>query len=170
MTDEPATPSQSGADAPAGTRTAPDTVPSGPVSILKCASCGASNRIRPSAKGTPHCGSCGKALPWIVRADEATFDAEADASVAVVVDLWAEWCAPCRMLSPILEQIATEYAGRIKVVKVNVDENPGLARTFGAQSIPLLLVIQGGRIVDRIVGLQPRTELTVRLTPYLLRR
>ena len=142
----------------------------GPVSILTCASCGTKNRIRPSGKGTPHCGSCGATLPWLVNASDATFDVEANASVAVLVDLWAPWCGPCRFVGPILEQLSKEYAGRLKVVKVNVDENPATQQRFQAMSIPTLVVIRAGRVVDRIVGALPRTDLTVRLTPHLIRR
>ena len=142
----------------------------GPVSILGCASCGKKNRIRPSPRGTPHCGSCGAALPWLVNGTDETFDAEAQASVAVLVDLWAPWCGPCRFVGPILEQLAHEYAGRLKVVKVNVDENPVLAQRFQASSIPTLVVLRDGRVVDRIVGALPKNQLTVQLTPHLLRR
>lgn len=141
----------------------------GPVSILTCAACGTRNRIRPSARGVPACGTCHVPLPWLVVASDATFEAEAAAAVAVVVDLWAEWCAPCRFVSPILEDLAREYAGRIKVVKVNVDENPALAQRFRAFSIPTLAVMLDGREVDRIVGALPKSQLAVRLTPHLLR-
>jgi thioredoxin 2 len=142
---------------------------SGPVSILTCASCGKKNRIRPSERGTPHCGSCGEKLPWIVDATDATFDQEARASVAVLVDLWAPWCGPCRFVSPIVEDLAREYANRLKVVKVNVDDNPVLAERFDARSIPTLLVLRDGRVVDRIVGALPKRDLSVRLTPHLLK-
>ena len=141
----------------------------GPESILVCAACGKRNRIRSSERGAPHCGSCGKALPWLVDATDATFDVEARSSVAVLVDLWAPWCGPCRFVSPILEELSREFAGRLKVVKVNVDENPILTRRFDAMSIPTIVVLRGGRVVDRIVGAMPKGDLTVRLTPHLLR-
>ena len=141
----------------------------GPTSILTCADCGKRNTIRPSAKGTPHCGSCGKPLPWVVSASDSTFEVEARSSVAVLVDLWAPWCGPCRVVGPIVEQLAGEYAGRLKVVKVNVDDNPGLARQFRAMSIPTLVVIKEGRVVDRIVGAMPKPELKMRLFPHVLR-
>ena len=151
--------------------TAGETVAAqGPESILVCASCGRRNRIRPSAKGAPHCGSCGQPLPWVVNASDATFETEARSSVAVLVDLWAPWCGPCRFVSPILEELARDFAGRLKVVKVNVDENPGLSRRFEAMSIPTLVILRGGRVVDRVVGALPKRDLTVRLTPHLLRR
>jgi thioredoxin 2 len=146
-----------------------EATPKGPESILVCAGCGAKNRIRPSERGVPHCGSCGKPLPWLVNATDATFDVEAKAAVTVLVDLWAPWCGPCRVVGPILEELARDFAGRLKVVKVNVDENPALAARFGAMSIPTLVVIRNGRVVDRIVGALPKSQLTIRLTPYLLR-
>ena len=141
-----------------------------PLSTLTCKGCGKANRIAPSPRGSPHCGNCGAALPWLVNAGDASFAVEADAAVPVLVDLWAPWCGPCRFVGPILEQLSAEFAGRLKVVKVNVDENPELARRFNAASIPTLVVLQGGRVVDRIVGALPKGELTVRLTPHLLRR
>jgi thioredoxin 2 len=141
----------------------------GPVAILTCASCGTKNRIRPSAHGVPVCSSCKTSLAWLADATDATFDVEAAAQVAVVVDLWAPWCGPCRFVGPILEDLAREYAGRLKVVKVDVDQNPALAQRFQAFSIPTLVVIRDGRVVDRIVGALPKPQLAVRLTPYLLR-
>ena len=103
----------------------------------------------------------------MVEADAKTFSAETSASVPVVVDFWAEWCGPCRMISPVLEDLAGRHAGRLKVVKVDVDANPGLAARFGAQSIPLMVVIRDGREVDRIVGALPRAALEQRLAPAL---
>jgi thioredoxin 2 len=144
--------------------------PEAPASVLVCKNCGAKNRIRPSARGMPTCGRCKQPLPWLVDATDATFDAEANASPAVVVDLWAPWCGPCRFVSPILEELSREYAGRLKVVKVNVDENPATAQRFEAFSIPTMVVLKDGRTVDRIVGALPKSQLTVRLTPWLLRR
>jgi thioredoxin 2 len=141
----------------------------GPQSTLTCAACGRQNRIRPSARGVPHCGDCGKPLPWLVNASDATFDVEADAAPAVLVDLWAPWCGPCRFVGPIVEQLAVEHAGRLKVVKVNVDDNPALTQRFQAFSIPTLIVLRSGRVVDRIVGAMPKPQLSARLTPHLAR-
>ena len=145
------------------------SAPGAPVSMLTCAECGKKNKIRPSERGTPHCGSCGVPVPWVVNATDATFAYEARASVAILVDLWAPWCGPCRVVGPMLEALAKEYAGRIKVVKVNVDDNPMLAQQFGASSIPTMIVIKGDRVVDRIVGAVPPNELKMRLFPYLMR-
>ncbi len=142
---------------------------SGPVSVLLCAACGKRNTIRPSARGAPHCGSCGKALPWLVNATDATFDVEAASSATVLVDLWAPWCGPCRFVAPVLEELSREYAGRLKVVKVNVDDNRALAQRFQATSIPTIVVLKGGRVVDRYQGALPKPDLTARLVPHLLR-
>ncbi|MDQ4048668.1 MAG: thioredoxin domain-containing protein, partial [Actinomycetota bacterium] len=85
-------------------------------------------------RGTPHCGRCKAALPWVVDAGDADFEQEAAASIPVLVDLWAPWCGPCRMVSPALERLAAKYAGRLKLVKVNVDEAPRTAQRFDARS------------------------------------
>jgi thioredoxin 2 len=135
------------------------------MSILACPSCGARNRVGPIASGAPRCAKCKAMLPWLVDADSASFDAEATASVPVVVDLWAPWCGPCRMIAPALAELAAEHAGKVKVVKVNVDEEPALGRRFDARSIPLLVVLRDGREVDRIVGALPPAALKARLAP-----
>ncbi len=138
-----------------------------PISVLKCAICGIANRITPSPHGAPHCGTCGKPLPWLVNADESTFEIETHAAPTVIVDLWAPWCGPCRFVGPILEELSRELAGRIKVVKVNVDENQGLALRYDARSIPTMLVMRDGAVVDRIVGALPKPALSARLLPHL---
>ena len=137
------------------------------MAIIVCLSCGARNRVSPIDSGFPRCPRCKSELPWLVDADTDSFAAETSASVPVVVDFWAAWCEPCRMISPVLEDLAGRHAGRLKVVKVDVDDNPGLAARFGALSIPLLVVIRDGREVDRIVGALPRAALEQRLEPVL---
>jgi thioredoxin 2 len=137
------------------------------MAIITCPSCGARNRVGPIASGIPRCPKCKTELPWLVDADDQSFPAETTASVPVVVDFWAAWCGPCRMISPVLEDLAGRHAGRLKVVKVDVDANPTLAARFGAQSIPLLVVIRDGREVDRIVGALRRAALEQRLAPVL---
>jgi thioredoxin 2 len=136
-------------------------------SLIVCPHCGRKNRVGPSAEGTPRCGNCHNLLPWVVDADEQSFEDEVHASVPVVVDLWAEWCGPCRMVSPVLQELATEHAGHLKVVKVDVDANPKLAQRFDAMSIPLLVVMRDGEEVDRVVGALPRRQLEQRLSPVL---
>jgi thioredoxin 2 len=141
----------------------------GPISTLRCAHCAKANRIRPSERGAPHCGSCEKPLPWLVNAGDETFDVEARTQLPVLVDLWAPWCGPCRFVGPIVASLAAEYAGRLKVVKVNVDESPAIAARYEARSIPTLLILRDGQPVDRIVGAMPKDALTARLLPHLLR-
>jgi thioredoxin 2 len=138
-----------------------------PISTLACANCGKRNRIGPSERGSPHCGNCGKPLAWVVDANESTFEVETRAQPTVVVDLWAPWCGPCRFVSPILDELAYLYAGRLKVVKVNVDENQGLARRFDAMSIPTLVVLRDGTVVDRVVGALPKPQLEAQITRHL---
>ncbi len=138
------------------------------MTIIACPNCGARNRVGPIGSGTPRCPRCKHPLPWVVDADSDTFSAETHASVPVVVDYWAAWCGPCRMISPVLEDLAQRHAGHIKVVKVDVDANPGLAAQAGAQSIPLLVVMRDGQERDRIVGALPRAALEERLAPILV--
>jgi thioredoxin 2 len=123
--------------------------------------------VRPAAEGIPRCANCHRPLPWVVDADRGSFDAEITASVPVVVDFWAPWCGPCRMISPALERLADRYAGRMKLVTVNVDENQPIAARYGAMSIPLLVLIEHGREVDRQVGAVPEPRLAGWVEPWL---
>lgn len=137
------------------------------MTIIDCQHCGARNRVGPITSGIPRCPRCKNPLPWVVDANAATFPDETNASVPVVVDYWAAWCGPCRMISPVLEDLAKRHAGHLKVVKVDVDAEPGLATRAGAQSIPLLVVMRDGQERDRIVGALPRAALEQRLAPLL---
>jgi thioredoxin 1 len=87
--------------------------------------------------------------------------------VPVLIDFWAEWCGPCRMVGPIVDEIATAHAGRLKVLKLNVDENPATARDYGIMSIPTLLVIDGGQEAKRIVGAKGKAQLEADLAPFI---
>jgi thioredoxin 2 len=128
--------------------------------LVRCEHCGQTNRVPAAAAGTPRCGKCHQPLPWIADADDATFGAVAEAaSVPVIVDLWAPWCGPCRMVSPALEQLARDLAGQVKLVKVNVDASPQISQRFGVQAIPTLLLMRGGQVVARQTGAAPLPAL-----------
>jgi thioredoxin 2 len=137
------------------------------MTVITCQACGARNRVGPIDRGVPRCPKCKSELAWVVDADGDTFAAETTASVPVVVDFWASWCGPRRMISSVLEELAREHTGHLRVLKVDVDANPALATRFGARSIPLLVVIRDGQEVDRVVGALPRVALEQRLGPVL---
>src|SRR5689334_1973473 len=138
--------------------------------MIRCASCGAMNRVpmdRIQAGKAPVCGRCKSPLtvaPHPLVITDATFAEQVERSpLPVLIDMWAPWCGPCRMLTPIVEQLAAEFAGRMRVAKLNVDENPVTSERFRIQSIPALLLFQNGREIDRIVGAQPKTEIVRRI-------
>ena len=135
--------------------------------IVTCLNCATRNRVRPTAEGVPRCSVCHHPLPWIVDSDAAAFDEEIGASMPVLVDFWAPWCGPCRAVSPLVEQMGRDYAGRLKVVKLNTDDAPAIAARYRVQGIPLLVVLQGGREVDRVVGAVPAGRLRAMLEPHL---
>ena len=104
----------------------------------------------------------------ITTLSTATFDEEVRSSTApVIVDFWAEWCGPCKMIAPILEEIASEKAGALRVAKVNVDDDPDLARRFDVMSIPTLLVFQNGEAKKRLVGAKGKRQLLEELGEFL---
>jgi thioredoxin 2 len=138
--------------------------------IIRCPTCGAKNRVprEKIAQGLkPVCGRCKNPLPidnQPVTVTDATFAAEVERSpLPVLLDMWAPWCGPCRMVAPVIEELAAEMAGRVRVAKLNVDENPETAARFHVQSIPTLLVLKGGREMERIVGVQPKSAIVQRL-------
>ena len=96
-----------------------------------------------------------------VKVDKSNFQTDVlDAKEPVVVDFWAEWCGPCKMIAPALEDIATELGGKVKIAKLNIDENPELAAQFGVRSIPTLMIFKGGEVADIKVGALPKTALS----------
>jgi thioredoxin len=136
--------------------------------LVNCPSCGTKNRLPPVQAGrTAICGKCKTPLPDTtgpIEVTDTTFSAEVERSATpVLLDLWADWCGPCHMLAPTIDQLSSEMRGRVKVAKLNIDENPGVANRFGVRSIPTLLVLKGGREIDRLVGVQPKQEIVRRL-------
>src|SRR5258706_5843071 len=117
--------------------------------IIVCPERGRKNRPPAAAPGVPRCGTCHEPLPWIADAGDDTFAAVVEGStLPVVVDLWASWCGPCRMVTPALEQLARELPGKVKLVKVDVDAAPGVARRFDVQAVPTLLLMHKGEGVS----------------------
>ena len=128
--------------------------------VLTCTSCQTKNRVPDATAGRPRWASCQAELPWLVDVDAAGFDeAVATSSLPIVVDLWAPWCGPCRMVAPELELLAAERAGKLRVVKVNVDEAPAVSARLGVLGIPTMLLFVGGAEVGRQVGALPGAAL-----------
>jgi len=122
-------------------------------SIVTCPHCSKKNRVPAAADGVPKCGNCHRPLPWIVDAGDGDFaDVAESAPVPVLVDLWATWCGPCRMVSPALERIATDRAGELKLVKVDVDQAPRLSQRFEVRAVPTLMVLRNGDVLARQAG------------------
>ena len=136
--------------------------------VVVCNTCGRKNRVPAAATGVPRCGNCHSALAWIVAADDRDYAELVDAAaLPVLVDLWAPWCGPCRMVSPALERLAHRYAGRVKLVKVNVDDSPQVASRLGVRGIPTLVLLHRGRTVASQVGAVPEAALDSWLTAAL---
>jgi thioredoxin 1 len=103
-----------------------------------------------------------------VPVTDSTFDAEVlKSDIPVLTDFWAEWCAPCKMIAPVWEDMAREYDGRIKIAKVDVDQNNRMAMQLGVQSVPTLVLFKNGQAVERLVGAMPRDRLVSRILPHL---
>jgi len=143
--------------------------------IIKCPNCGANNRVSSgeSADKQAVCGRCKKLLPSVssepVIITDANFNEIVEkSSLPVLLDLWAAWCAPCRIIAPTIEQFAKELAGKVLVGKLNVDENRSTAANFHVQGIPTLLILQNGREADRIVGVESKESILRRLQKFIM--
>jgi thioredoxin 2 len=133
---------------------------SSPTQVVVCSNCQTKNRVPSVAKGVPRCGKCRGPLRWVVNATDTDFASIAEAAtIPVLVDVWAPWCGPCRMVSPALEQLADELAGRLKLVKVNADDSPVVSSQFEVQAIPTLVLLNRGKVVDKQVGAAPAAFL-----------
>lgn len=145
--------------------------------IVVCTRCGSKNRVDLS-KAADHlakCGKCGTPLegdsqrpvtsPVIVK-DETFAQDVLEAHGTVLLDCWAPWCGPCRIVGPIMEQLAAESNGRYRIAKLNVDENPRTASQFQIQSIPTMLIFKDGKLVDRLVGALPKPAIAARLQTH----
>jgi thioredoxin len=154
------------------------------MTIQACPKCGANNRVDENAASVsqPVCGKCGEKLPEVTATASGTSNAKpqvvtdatfasdvvaASSSVPVLVDCWAPWCGPCRMIAPVLDQLAAESGGRYKIVKLNVDENPRTSAQFQIRSIPTMLIFKNGQVVDQIVGAVPKQTIAARLSAQL---
>jgi len=141
--------------------------------LIQCRACGAKNRVereKIEQGNNPVCGRCKAPLLLAnvsskpVTVTDATFSTEVEHSpLPVLLDMWAPWCGPCRIIAPVLEEVAAELAGRVRVAKLNVDENQVTASRFNVRSIPTLLVLKSGREVDRLVGVLPKAAIKQRL-------
>ncbi len=139
--------------------------------IIKCRNCGANNRVKADAEKKAICGRCKMPLeknlkPVVVTDSNFTAEVE-NAALPVLLDLWAAWCGPCRMIAPVIEQLAKELAGKCVVGKLDVDRNQRTAARFGVQSIPTILILKQGREVERLVGLQSKEAILRRLQNHL---
>jgi thioredoxin 2 len=140
--------------------------------FVKCPSCGTTNRLPQQPGRAVVCGKCKAPLDATsagpIHVTDATFGDQVERNpLPVLLDLWAEWCGPCHMLSPTIEQLSSELSGRVEVAKLNIDQNPITADRFGVRSIPTLLLLKSGREVDRLVGVQPKQEILRRVQALL---
>ena len=139
--------------------------------IIRCPKCGAKNRVNPETAAQPVCGRCktpltGEIQPVIIT--DRNFAEEVEKSpLLVLLDLWAAWCGPCRIIAPTVEQLAKEFSGKVRVGKLNVDENQMTAARFNVQSIPTLLILKNGKEIDRIIGVQSKEAIAQRLEKHL---
>ncbi|WP_321492210.1 thioredoxin TrxC [uncultured Desulfobacter sp.] len=142
--------------------------------LIRCTHCGAKNRVPESRLSeSPKCGKCGTPLrveffDTPVNVTDADFHSQVmQSSIPVLVDCWAPWCGPCRAVAPILDDLAKRYKGRLKIAKINVDENSGTGSTYRIQSIPTMLFIKNGNLVDQVTGALPKEALEARIRSFI---
>ncbi len=144
--------------------------------FIRCASCRAKNRIPADKVGqTAKCGKCGSPVPsdalltdTPVTVTDADFSVKVlNAPLPVLLDCWAPWCGPCQMIGPIMEQLASEWKGRVRVCKLNSDENPQTSATFQIMSIPTMLIFDNGQLMDTLTGAVPKQQIIQKMAPYL---
>ena len=141
--------------------------------IVKCVNCSANNRVSVGNQDKqPVCGRCKSPLSDIsvqpITVTDANYSELVEkSSVPVLLDLWAAWCGPCHMLAPVIDKVAQETAGKALVGKLNVDENRQTAARFHVQGIPTMIILQNGREVDRLVGVQTKETILSRLQPFM---
>ena len=127
---------------------------------VRCPKCGARNRVPTDARGKPRCGKCQRDLPWLVNLDGSQFSATIESStLPVLVDLWAPWCGPCRMVAPALVELSNDLAGSLRIVKVDVDQAPDISAQLGVQGIPTMLLFNDGVEISRQVGARPKDAI-----------
>ncbi|MFV9646884.1 MAG: thioredoxin TrxC [Desulfobacterales bacterium] len=135
--------------------------------IIRCKNCGAKNRIpKIRLNDRPVCGRCHSRLPEgrvsdspVIVSDKTFNDEIISAPVPVLLDCWAPWCGPCRTIGPIIDQLAKEFAGKVKFAKLNVDENPATSTKYNIMSIPTMLLFKDGKMVNSLVGALPKAEI-----------
>jgi len=141
--------------------------------VVACRNCGSRNRVDESRLATSEakCGRCGEALqadkhdskPTVITDQTFERDVLQARGQPVLVDCWAPWCGPCRIIGPIMDQLAAESQGQYRIAKLNVDENPQTASRFQIASIPTMLIFKDGKLIDRIIGAQPKQTIAERL-------
>jgi thioredoxin len=144
--------------------------------VVVCSNCNAKNRVDEArlANSEAKCGRCGEKLEGVAAAEQEskpfvitdqTFEREVLAARGkpVLVDCWAPWCGPCRIIAPVMDQLAAESQGQYRIAKLNVDDNPQVASRFQISSIPTMLIFKDGKLIDRLIGVQPKPAIAERL-------